>query len=415
MRVTGCFLSAILVFVLSQSVLASFFTPKNKKSEEKSYYLVGDNLMPLFAGGADVPKIIAKANGEKLIQMSPSEVHAFSHRIHETHHSCGGFIEVDKEVREAGGVKEFAASNFGRLENMAPAPFDLDQIRFKAADQMVISKVKEERYQTTLNQLTQFPDRNSKTENGKRAALWLRDRALADARAAGRNDVTAELVPTGRRYTQDSVVIRIQGGNGMPLPGVLIGGHMDTFENNKPGADDDGSGTIAVLEIFRAILDSGIRFQRDIYFVFYAAEEVGLVGSSRVAEQFKNEGTALRSVLQFDMTGYRSPKDDKDFYFVDDNVNAKATTFAKKIVTEVLDIPADKIGNTSCNYACSDHASWHRRGYAAVFPFEASFNNYNRNIHTGRDTMSILDMDHAIKFVKFGAAFVTEQAEPINL
>jgi leucyl aminopeptidase len=95
---------------------------------------------------------------------------------------------------------------------------------------------------------------------------------------------------------------------------------------------------------------------------------------------------------------------------VTDNTNAAQNTF----VTNLLDTYAIATwANSSCGYACSDHASWHNNGFAASMPFEALMNQHNSAIHTVNDTLarSAGVATHALKFSKLGAAFVAELAK----
>jgi len=64
--------------------------------------------------------------------------------------------------------------------------------------------------------------------------------------------------------------------------------------------------------------------------------------------------------------------------------------------------------NNACGYACSDHASWDRAGYAAAFPFEAPFGEANPYAHTDQDTIAILNIDHGLQFVRLGIGFMVE-------
>jgi len=394
-----------LVFLQS-----SIFSPAafSKELPDFRYYLVPAKIFQLLNSEQKKRKIRSEQN-LSLVKLSIDEIEELSINVHQKYHTCGGFIDVNDQVAN-GTVAGFDIQKFLAGSHQV-AVFRRRPVRFAKASRYLINYLDANRFESTLRQLVQFPDRSARTENGKQAALWLKDKALKAAQAAGRADVKVRMIPTGGRYIQDSVVVKIPGATSKP--GVLVGGHMDTFRRNKPGADDDGTGVITGLEILRAILDSKVRFKRDIYIAFYAAEEVGLVGSGVVARTFKSEGIALQAVLQFDMTGYRSPRDSQDFYFVEDYVNPAATEFAREVAIKVLGLPREKVGRTKCNYACSDHASWHRLGYAAVFPFETSFRNSNRAIHTSRDTMAKLDMEHAMKYVRLGLAFMTEIAEPI--
>ena len=72
---------------------------------------------------------------------------------------------------------------------------------------------------------------------------------------------------------------------------VLIGGHYDHFGIATPvdgdsiynGAEDNASGTAGVLATAEAFVRSGVRTQRSLVFVGFAAEEAGLIGSQALA------------------------------------------------------------------------------------------------------------------------------------
>ena len=53
-----------------------------------------------------------------------------------------------------------------------------------------------------------------------------------------------------------------------------------------PGADDDGSGTTAILAIARAIGKSGILFKSNVELCLFSGEEQGLLGSRAYARQY---------------------------------------------------------------------------------------------------------------------------------
>jgi hypothetical protein len=84
-----------------------------------------------------------------------------------------------------------------------------------------------------------------------------------------------------RRINVRNVVAMIEGEN--PNEIVAIGGHMDHMgmDNGKiwNGADDNASGTVAVMTIARAFAASGIKPKRTIVFCAWTGEEEGLFGS----------------------------------------------------------------------------------------------------------------------------------------
>jgi len=69
---------------------------------------------------------------------------------------------------------------------------------------------------------------------------------------------------------------------------------------------------------------------------------------------------------------------------------------------------------TKCGYACSDHASWQKAGYPAVFAIESAFDNSNKHIHSGNDRLDIspeFSFEHMLEFSKLATAFAIELGE----
>lgn len=69
-----------------------------------------------------------------------------------------------------------------------------------------------------------------------------------------------------------------------------------------PGADDDGSGTVNLIEVFRALVASGFKPTTPVEFHFNAGEEGGLLGSQGIATSYKNAAKSVKAYVQFDMT-----------------------------------------------------------------------------------------------------------------
>ncbi|MFI5132803.1 MAG: M20/M25/M40 family metallo-hydrolase, partial [Chitinophagales bacterium] len=88
----------------------------------------------------------------------------------------------------------------------------------------------------------------------------------------------------------------------------IISGHLDNMRTNvmdstgdAPGADDDGSGTAAVLECARVM--SKYSFPATIIFVAVSGEEQGLLGSTYMAEKAKKENWNIEALLNNDIMG----------------------------------------------------------------------------------------------------------------
>lgn len=67
-----------------------------------------------------------------------------------------------------------------------------------------------------------------------------------------------------------------------------------------PGADDDCSGTVSILEAFRVLAESGfVPTNGPVEFHWYAAEEGGLLGSQAVARYKKESGAKIGAMMEF--------------------------------------------------------------------------------------------------------------------
>jgi leucyl aminopeptidase len=53
-------------------------------------------------------------------------------------------------------------------------------------------------------------------------------------------------------------------------------------------------------------------------------------------------------------------------------------------------------------------------GVPTVFPFESDISDYNPTIHTTNDDFTKVDFQHAFQFVRLGAAFAVEMAQPVQ-
>ena len=91
---------------------------------------------------------------------------------------------------------------------------------------------------------------------------------------------------------------------------VILGAHYDHIGTAKEvngdsianGANDDASGTVAVLEWAKYFSESKNN-KRSILFTLYAAEEMGLKGSRHLAERLKTENLNVYTMINFEMIG----------------------------------------------------------------------------------------------------------------
>jgi len=119
------------------------------------------------------------------------------------------------------------------------------------------------------------------------------------------NTVTGKRIPNPTRVCD---MIAIQRGTERPNDVVIIQGHIDSrvtdplnFASDAPGANDDGSGTAAVIEAARVL--SKHKFPGTIVYAALSGEEQGLYGGKVLAEYAKAQGWNVVTVLNNDIIG----------------------------------------------------------------------------------------------------------------
>ncbi|MEP7255320.1 MAG: M20/M25/M40 family metallo-hydrolase [Ferruginibacter sp.] len=123
---------------------------------------------------------------------------------------------------------------------------------------------------------------------------------------------TTTLQPDGRRVDGllllGNVVATLKGTDPNDNRIFLISGHLDNMRSNvmdragdAPGANDDGSGTAAVIECARVM--SKHNFPATIIFVAVSGEEQGLLGATFMSEKAKAANRNIEAVLNNDIMG----------------------------------------------------------------------------------------------------------------
>jgi acetylornithine deacetylase/succinyl-diaminopimelate desuccinylase-like protein len=103
-------------------------------------------------------------------------------------------------------------------------------------------------------------------------------------------------------------VLAVQKGESEPDRVVIIAGHIDSRVTDvmnatadAPGANDDGSGTAAVIEAARVL--SHYKFAATIVYAVLSGEEQGLYGGRLLAKTAKEQGWKVEAMLNNDIVG----------------------------------------------------------------------------------------------------------------
>lgn len=201
-------------------------------------------------------------------------------------------------------------------------------------------------------------------------------------------------------------VIAIIEGSTLPNEYIVISAHLDHvgIEDGKiyNGADDDGSGTVAMLEIaeaFKQAAKDGIRPKRSIVFLHVTAEEKGLLGSryyTDVDPVFPLEKTVAN--LNIDMIGRTDPKrteGSRNYIYLigSDKLSSELHDLSEMVNTKYTNIELDYTYNDDNDpnrfYYRSDHYNFAKNNVPIIFYFNGTHADYHQ--HT--DTVDKIEFD----------------------
>lgn len=232
------------------------------------------------------------------------------------------------------------------------------------------------------------------TENGSRPAGL--PAHLGENNIAARNWIANELrsVSKGRIEVEvlgyyGSVLGKLPGYLPVDAPALMVGGHYDSV-TDSPGANDDGTGIAATLELARVL--SKYNWPLDIYFGAWNAEENGLLGSREVAKILSDRDVKLLAYYNIDMLlvpspyalageqvlmGYPDGAYHDGKYWAD-LTRVMSWNWGEHMIQPISSEDFD-------GWTRSDHWSFISKGYTALFAHESGF-AYDVAYHTSQDT-----------------------------
>lgn len=206
--------------------------------------------------------------------------------------------------------------------------------------------------------------------------------------------------------TWQSNVIATLPGVTLPDNYYVFGGHHDSYSSGNPytfapGADDNASGTAAVLEIARVMMQSGYQPRSTIKFVTFAAEEYGLWGSKHYAQYAFDQGMNVRLMINHDMISHTSrPLSASN---VDINYYTGSDAWSNLAVEMVNNYSILTPYYGSPNSSGSDSYSFWQRGFKAVYFEERDFSPY---YHSPQDIITNYSMPYCAEVIKSSGALL---------
>lgn len=241
-------------------------------------------------------------------------------------------------------------------------------------------------------------------------------------------DVTRQ--SDNQTFTWQNLIVTIPGQTS-PEEVVILSAHLDSTsdqpEERAPGAEDNGSGSAALLEAARVLKDA--RFERTVQIIWFTGEELGLFGSRAFVEEIENPSSVI-GVVNLDMFGYDTDNDRCFEMHVGTlpQSDKVGRCFTAAIDAYDLDLPNyDYLDNEATDR--SDHGSFWRANIGAIEILENMFDNdlreegqpnacsngdMNPNYHTTKDTVDALNGETGVQIVRAAIAAIAGMAQQVE-
>ena len=260
-----------------------------------------------------------------------------------------------------------------------------------------------------LEYLVGFSTRHSFSEQYARAAEWAAERFRELGYEPELDQFSID------RDTSINVIARPQRSDGVQDI-VLVVAHLDSINLYgpawpAPGADDNGSGSVGLLEVARVMKDH--HGKHELRFVLFGGEEQLCYGSDYYVNRLRadKELERVKAVVCMDMIGCRNGTDLSVFLEgteisngLIDRLSAAAFSYSSNLIIQ-----------TSPYHLTSDHWPFIKAGRPAVLTIEGNGTTSNTNIHSSDDTLSTVDYELMLAILRMNTAFIAQAVGPGSL
>ena len=253
-----------------------------------------------------------------------------------------------------------------------------------------------------------FQGRETGTLGQKRAVTFLKEfyESKGIKAGAGSEDYFQKMTLTikGEEIDTENVIAIIEGSE-KPEEYLVISSHLDHIGTHEGeinnGADDDGSGTVTLLEIAEAFQKSvadGNGPKRSIIFLHVTGEEKGLLGSEYYTNNPLYPLVNTVANLNIDMVGRTDPKrvnDNPNYIYLigSDRLSTELHEISEEVNKATVNIDLDYTYNARDDpnrfYSRSDHYNFAKNNIPVIFYFNGTHDDY----HKPTDTVEKIEFD----------------------
>jgi hypothetical protein len=206
-------------------------------------------------------------------------------------------------------------------------------------------------------------------------------------------------------------VYGVQLGAIYPNKQYIICAHYDDRPTGPiaPGADDNASGTAAVIEAARIFTQYNSKYT--IIYALWDEEEDGLDGSAYYAQQAALAGDSIMGVINMDMIAYDSDLDNVG------EIHTNSLPSSQTLKNKMVEVNTTySIGITPSIYnpgtTASDQASFWNNGFGAILLIEEYYgNDFNAYYHTTSDLLIHYNQPYYHKMSRLTLGTVATLAE----
>lgn len=203
---------------------------------------------------------------------------------------------------------------------------------------------------------------------------------------------------------------------------IVIGAHLDHLgmqgEKMYPGADDNASGSTALLSIARAIALNPVKPKRSILFTWFAAEETGLLGSKHYCENPVLPIDKMSCMLNLDMVGRNEEKEGEPGSENIRSLHLVGTQKGDKRLHDVV-LDANRYVNFDFEYdeegvfTRSDQANFFKKGVSVAF----LFGGFHPDYHKSTDHPDLINCEKLVSAARlfYLVAYMAAEQEPFRV
>ena len=284
----------------------------------------------------------------------------------------------------------------GRVSGAITMPIDLTEL---------MSRIEEDSLESYTERLQAFGGRLTGTTQSVAARDWLADKF----REFGYDSVVIDPFTGAKLWSRDSCdaynVIACKPGVVYPEQEIIFGAHYDAVPGS-PGADDNASGTAAVLEVARALKD--VPMAMTLKLVTFDSEESGLLGAYHYLDDVIAENRNVVAMFNADMIGHYRNTNRAKLYTGDETRYAELWADLAGTYAGIDDV---EFGGM----AGSDHLVFQRAGYDVVFVQEGIFSD---RYHSISDSTTYMNFEYMTRMVKTTIGMVytaIENPPPVDI